>query len=303
MLPATASGCVVLAGVVSWADGEKCEGVPAVRVQKIFNRSARSASRPTLPAPKRALIATSCVLVVASAGAFAATLPALSRGTASADPGEKSAELQVEATGGEARDAAAAPDAQGDPEAQDATAPDGATGAAGEGVPASGGSSSGTAASATSEGPSSAGAPAGAAAGSSGSASSSSTNTSGPSGASGSGSGHGSGSDASAPSNGSTAADPFSATPSAADEQKFHAFLAGWYGRLGACEAEAAAGDSNTCWSGYAAVRDYVRSNASQWCGAQENLIGAFRCLAWYAESGDESDLAEYRSYKSAVSL
>ena len=101
----------------------------------------------------------------------------------------------------------------------------------------------------------------------------------------------------------STSADPFSATPSAADEQEFHAFLAGWYGRLGTCESEAAAGDASTCWSGYYAVRDYVRSNGSRWCGAQENLIGAYRCLAWYAESGDEANLAEYRSYKAAVSL
>ena len=101
----------------------------------------------------------------------------------------------------------------------------------------------------------------------------------------------------------STSADPFSAAPSAADEQEFHAFLAGWYARLGACESEAAAGDASTCWSGYYAVCDYVRSNGSRWCGAQENLIGAYRCLAWYAESGDEANLAEYRSYKAAVSL
>ena len=67
--------------------------------------------------------------------------------------------------------------------------------------------------------------------------------------------------------------------------------------------AAAAAGDASTCWSGYYAVRDYVRSNGSRWCGAQENLIGAYRCLAWYAESGDEANLAEYRSYKAAVSL
>ena len=97
--------------------------------------------------------------------------------------------------------------------------------------------------------------------------------------------------------------DPFSATPSVADEQEFHAFLAGWYTRLGSCESEAAAGDASTCWSGYYAVRDYVRSNGSCWCGAQENLIGAYRCLAWYAESGDEANLSEYRSYKAAVSL
>lgn len=67
--------------------------------------------------------------------------------------------------------------------------------------------------------------------------------------------------------------------------------------------AAAAAGDASTCWSGYYAVRDYVRSNGSRWCGAQENLIGAYRCLAWYAESGDEANLAEYRSYRAAVSL
>ena len=101
----------------------------------------------------------------------------------------------------------------------------------------------------------------------------------------------------------STSADPFSAAPSAVDEQEFHAFLAGWYARLGACESEAAAGDASTCWSGYYAVCDYVRSNGSRWCGAQENLIGAYRCLAWYAESGDEANLAEYRSCKAAVSL
>lgn len=271
--------------------------MPVARLPKFLNLSAAGRMRVALPTAKLALIAFSCTLALVGMGAFVATLPSLSQDGAIVDAVEKTVGVRggkdAPASDDDAGDAVDSADGQDDSEAQDAPADDAdATGAATSG----GASASGAVAA-------SAGQPAG-----SGSASGSSASSD-----SGSSAGSGSSSSAATPSAPSSDAsdtpssvpadDLFSAAPSAADEQAFHSFLAGWYARLGTCEAEAAAGSSSTCWAGYAAVRDYVRSNNSKWCSAQENLIGAFRCLAWYAESGDESNLAQYRSYKAAVSL
>ena len=271
------------------------------RLPKFLNLSAAGRVRVALPTAKLALVAFSCTLALVGMGVFAATLPSLTQDGAIVDAVAKTeglhGEKDVEAAGEEAEDASDATDDQEGAEAQDAAAADG--GEAGSAASAGGaGSASGAAAT-------SAGQP------SSGSASGTSSGANAGSGSSSSGASSAAATPSTPSSDGSSSSDnssvpaddPFSATPSATDEQAFHAFLAGWYGRLGTCEAEAAAGNSSTCWQGYAAVRDYVRSNSSKWCRAQENLIGAYRCLAWYAESGDESNLAQYRSYKAAVSL
>lgn len=271
------------------------------RVLKFMDLSAAGHARLALPPAKIALVAASCLFAVVCVGAFVVALPGMSfsadavvDGAAREQPGKDS--QGADASEQPAEDAGAQED-DATTEAGEMDAQDGAAASSADA------SDSGAAAAASSSGASAA----------DGSAASTGSSSSGSGGSSGSGSSAGSGSSdssagAAAPDSApsqddSTSADPFSATPSAADEQEFHAFLAGWYGRLGACESEAAAGDASTCWSGYYAVRDYVRSNGSRWCGAQENLIGAYRCLAWYAESGDEANLAECRSYKAAVSL
>ena len=276
-------------------------GMFVARVPKFLNLSAAGHARLALPPAKIALVAASCLFAVVGVGAFVVALPGMSF---SADEVVDGAAYEQPGKDSQAADASEQPaegaDVQEDAAATEAGETDAQDGAAASSADAS---DSGDAAAASSSGASAAG----------GSAASSGSSSSGSGGSSSSGSSAGSGSSGSsasavapdpAPSqDDSTSADPFSAAPSAADEQEFHAFLAGWYARLGACESEAAAGDASTCWSGYYAVRDYVRSNGSRWCGAQENLIGAYRCLAWYAESGDEANLAEYRSYKAAVSL
>lgn len=267
------------------------------RVPKFLNLSAAGHARLALPPAKIALVAASCLFAVVGVGAYVVALPGMSfsadavvDGAAHEDARAADASEQP-AEGTDVQEDAAATEA-GETDAQDGAA-----------VSSAGASDSGAAAAASSSGASAA----------DGSAASPGSSSSGSGGSSSSGSSAGSGSSGSSASaaapdpapaqEDSTYDDPFSAMPSAADEQEFHAFLAGWYGRLGTCESEAAAGDASTCWSGYYAVRDYVRSNGSRWCGAQENLIGAYRCLAWYAESGDEANLAEYRSYRAAVSL
>lgn len=270
------------------------------RVPKFLDLSAAGRARLALPPAKVALVAASCLFAVVGVGAFVVALPGMSfladtvvDGAAREQPGKDSQGADASeqpAEGADAREDATTTE-DGEADAQDggaassADAPD-----------------LGAAAPASSSGAPAAGDPV---------ASSGSSSSAG--GSSGSGSSAGSGSSSSSGSavapdpapaqDDSTSADPFSAAPTAAQEQEFHSFLASWYARLSACESEAAAGDASTCWQGYAAVRDYVRSNGSRWCGAQENLIGAYRCLAWYAESGDEANLAEYRSYKAAVSL
>ena len=271
------------------------------RVPKFLNRSAAGHARLALPPAKVALAAASCLFAVVGVGAFVVALPgmdfspdAIVDGAAQGETGKaaRAADASEQpAEGAGVQEDAAATEA-GETDAQDGAA-----------ASSAGASDSGAAAAASSSGAS----PAGDSVANPRSSSSSAGAL--PSSGSSAGSGSSGGSaGAAAPDpaptqDDSTSADPFSATPSAVDEQEFHAFLAGWYARLGACESEAAAGDASTCWQGYAAVRDYVRSNGSRWCGAQENLIGAYRCLAWYAESGDEANLAEYRSYKAAVSL
>lgn len=271
------------------------------RVPKFLDLSAAGRARLALPPAKVALVAASCLFAVVGVGAFVVALPGMDFSADAVVDGVAQEQSEKDAW---AAYASEQPAEDADAREDAATTEDGETDAR-DGAAASSADAldSGDAAAASSSGASAAG----------GSAASSGSSSSGSGGSSSSGSSAGSGSSggsASAAALGpapaqedSTSDDPFSATPSAADEQEFHAFLAGWYGRLGACESEAAAGDASTCWQGYAAVRDYVRSNGSRWCGAQENLIGAYRCLAWYAASGDEANLAEYRSYKAAVSL
>lgn len=271
------------------------------RVPKFLNLSAAGHARLALPLAKVALVAASCLFAVVGVGAFVVALPGMSF---SADAIADGAAQEQSEKDARAADASEQPTEGTDAQEDAATTEDGEADAQDGGAASSADAPDlGAAAAAPSSGASAAG----------DSVASTGSSSSGAGGSSGSGSSAGSGSSGSSagaatpdsvPSqNDSTPSDPFSAAPTAAQEQKFHAFLAGWYGRLGTCESEAAAGDASTCWSGYYAVRDYVRSNGSRWCGAQENLIGAYRCLAWYAESGDEANLAEYRSYKAAVSL
>ena len=276
-------------------------GMFVARVPKFLNLSAAGRARLTLPPAKIALVAASCLFAVVGGGAVVVALSGMSFSTDAVVDGAAREQPGKDSQGA---DASEQPAEDADAQEDDATTEDGETdsqdGAAASSADAS---DSGAAAAASSSGVSVAG----------DSVASTGSSSSGAGGSSGSGSSAGSGSSdssagAAAPDSvpsqdDSTSADPFSAAPFAADEQEFHAFLAGWYARLGTCESEAAAGDGDTCWSGYYAVRDYVRSNGSRWCSAQENLIGAHRCLAWYAESGDEANLAEYRSYKAAVSL
>lgn len=269
------------------------------RVPKFLDLSAAGRARLALPPAKVALVAASCLFAVVGVGAFVVALPGMSfsagavvddaaqeqseKDARAADASEQPAEgtdVQEDAAATEdgettARDGATASSADASDSGDAAAVPSSAASAAGDSVANPRSSSSGSGGSGASAG----------------------------SGSSGSVSGGAATPDSVPSQNDSTPSDPFSAAPTAAQEQEFHAFLAGWYGRLGTCESEAAAGDASTCWSGYYAVRDYVHSNGSRWCGAQENLIGAYRCLAWYAESGDEANLAEYRSYRAAVSL
>ena len=242
------------------------------RVPKFLNLSAAGHARLALPPAKIALVAASCLFAVAGVGAFVVALPGMSfsadavvDGAAHEDARAADASEQP-AEGADVQEDAAATEA-GEMDAQD--------GAAASSAGAS--SDSGAAAAASSSGASAAGgsaaSPGSSSSGSGGSGASAGSDSSG------SVSGGAAAPDSVPSQDDSTSADPFSATPSAADEQEFHAFLAGWYARLGACESEAAAGDASTCWSGYYAVRDYVRSNGSRWCGAQET--SSARIAAW----------------------
>lgn len=65
----------------------------------------------------------------------------------------------------------------------------------------------------------------------------------------------------------------------------------------------AAEGNYKPIWGGYIGVRDHVHSNYSKWCDSYGKLVGAYRCLASYAESGEESYYSEYLNYKAAVNL
>ena len=274
-------------------------GMFVARVPKFLNLSAAGHARLALPPAKIALVAASCLFAVVGVGAYVVALPGMSFSADAVVDGAAREQPRKDSQGADASEQPAeVADVQEDAAATEAGETDAQDGAA---VSSAGASDSGAAAAASSSGASAAGgsaaSPGSSSSGSGGSGASAGSDSSG------SVSGGAAAPDSVPSQDDSTSADPFSATPSAADEQEFHAFLAGWYARLGACESEAAAGDASTCWSGYYAVRDYVRSNGSCWCGAQENLIGAYRCLAWYAESGDEANLAEYRSYRAAVSL
>lgn len=274
-------------------------GMFVARVPKFLNLSAAGHARLALPPAKIALVAASCLFAVVGVGAYVVALPGMSFSADAVVDGAAREQPRKDSQGADASEQPAeGADVQEDAAATEAGETDAQDGAA---VSSAGASDSGAAAAASSSGASAAGgsaaSPGSSSSGSGGSGASAGSDSSG------SVSGGAAAPDSVPSQDDSTSADPFSATPSAADEQEFHAFLAGWYARLGACESEAAAGDASTCWSGYYAVRDYVRSNGSCWCGAQENLIGAYRCLAWYAESGDEANLAEYRSYRAAVSL
>ena len=101
----------------------------------------------------------------------------------------------------------------------------------------------------------------------------------------------------------------FTSIPSAEEETAFHAFLAekasaipGYVGQVNACTStfestcqsaslSARRANRDSCaaltqrlFSEYIAVRDYVRSNNSQYCDEQARLIGAYRCLMSYAD-------------------
>ncbi len=103
--------------------------------------------------------------------------------------------------------------------------------------------------------------------------------------------------------------DVFSSTPTSAEEEAFRQFLlnkassiSGYAGQASACassfESDSVGADLSTrqahrgtctalrqqLLSEYAAVRDYVRSNNSQYCDEQDRLIGAYRCLASYVD-------------------
>ena len=104
-----------------------------------------------------------------------------------------------------------------------------------------------------------------------------------------------------------TTEDIFSSTPSAAEEEAFRSFLSGKASSIPGYVSQASACASSfendsvgaslsvrqshrgTCvaltqqlFSEYVAVRDYVRSNNSQYCDEQERLIGSYRCLMSY---------------------
>lgn len=255
------------------------------RLPKFLNVSLLRRMRLELPAAKVVLIAFSATLTVVGVGAFVATLPTLTAGVAPVAPETEGGAV----TEGAITDQAAAPAATTDT----AATTDG--GAEASGVVGSGavgvslrpprGSSSVSSSSSSNSG--------------SGSAASSSSVPS-------SGSSSGSSSDSGSDSGGGSSENddnPFIATPTEADEQNFHSFLCGWYNKLGDYEAMAAEGNSDPIWGGYIDVQNYTHSNYSKWCGSWGKLVAAYRCLASWAESGEESYYTEYLNYKAAVNL
>lgn len=270
------------------------------RLPKFLNVSLLRRMRLELPAAKVVLIAFSATLAIVGVGAFVATLPTLTAGVALVAPESE----DVAVTEGAITDQAAAPAATADA----ATTGGGAeasgvasAGAVGVSSRPPRGNSSVSSSSASNSGSGSAGSsdstPSGGA-------------SSGSSSGSGSGSGSGSSSDSGSDSGGGSSENddnPFTATPTEADEQNFHSFLCGWYNKLGDYEAMAAEGNSDPIWGGYIGVRNYTHSNYSKWCGSWGELVAAYRCLASYAESdeesGKESYYLEYQSYKAAVNL
>lgn len=270
------------------------------RLPKFLNVSLLRRMRLELPAAKVVLIAFSATLAIVGVGAFVATLPTLTAGVAPAAPESESGAV----TEGAITDQAAAEAATADAAATTGGGAE-ASGVAGAGAVGVSsrpprGNSSVSSSSASNSGSGSAGSsdstPSGGA-------------SSGSSSGSGSGSGSGSSSDSGSDSGGGSSEndDPFNATPTEADEQNFHSFLCGWYNKLGDYEAMAAEGNSDPIWGGYIGVRNYTHSNYSKWCGSWGKLVAAYRCLASYAESdeesGKESYYLEYQSYKAAVNL
>ena len=267
------------------------------RLPKFLNVSLLRRMRLELPAAKVVLIAFSATLAIVGVGAFVATLPTLTAGVSPVAPESESGAV----TEGAITDQAAAEAATADAPATTGGGAE-ASGVAGAGAvgvssrPPRGNSSAGSS-SASNSGSGSAG-------------SSDSTPSGGASSGSSSGSGSGSSSDSGSDSGGGSSENddnPFTATPTEADEQNFHSFLCGWYNKLGDYEAMAAEGNSDPIWGGYIGVRNYTHSNYSKWCGSWGKLVAAYRCLASYAESdeesGKESYYSEYQSYKAAVNL
>lgn len=262
------------------------------RLPKFLNVSLLRRMRLELPAAKVVLIAFSATLTVVSVGAFVATLPTLTAGVAPVAPESESGAVTEGAITDQAAVEAATTDAATTDGGAEAS---GATGAGAVGVSSRPprGNSSASSSSASNSGSGSAG-----------------SSSSAPSGGASSGSSSGSSSDSGSDSGGGSSENddnPFTATPTEADEQNFHSFLCGWYNKLGDYEAMAAEGNSDPIWGGYIGVRNYTHSNYSKWCGSWGKLVAAYRCLASYAESdeesGKESYYSEYQSYKAAVNL
>lgn len=262
------------------------------RLPKFLNVFLLRRMRLELPAAKVVLIAFSATLTVVGVGAFVATLPTLTAGVAPVAPESESGAVTEGAITDQAAVEAATTDAATTDGGAEAS---GATGAGAVGVSSRPprGNSSASSSSASNSGSGSAG-----------------SSSSAPSGGASSGSSSGSSSDSGSDSGGGSSENddnPFTATPTEADEQNFHSFLCGWYNKLGDYEAMAAEGNSDPIWGGYIGVRNYTHSNYSKWCGSWGKLVAAYRCLASYAESdeesGKESYYSEYQSYKAAVNL
>lgn len=271
------------------------------RLPKFLNVSLLRRMRLELPAAKVVLIAFSATLAIVGVGAFVATLPTLTAGVSPVAPESE----DVAVTEGAITDQATAEAATADAAATTGGGAE-ASGVAGAGAVGVSsrpprGNSSASSSSASNSGSGSAGSSSSAPSGGASSGSSSDSS---------SGSSSGSSSDSSSSSgDGSSENDDdlFNATPTEADEQNFHSFLCGWYNKLGDYEAMAAEGNSDPIWGGYIGVRNYTHSNYSKWCGSWGKLVAAYRCLASYAESdeesGKESYYLEYQSYKAAVNL
>ena len=266
------------------------------RLPRFLNMSAARRVRLALPTARLAVIAFSFTLAAVGMGAFVATLPSAS---ATADSPVTTTEPSADArNAGQQSDQATQEESSQNAEAPtegDPAASEGDAAASGS-YSAPGGTLSRPVASVTAGSSSPATAPA-----ESGSASSDGTSTP-------SGSDYGSSSGASSGSNSADSGtvdqnDPFSATPTAAEEAEFHNFLVGWYNNLAAAETAAANRDPSPASAGFNAVSSRVRSNYSKWCSAQEGLVGAYRSLFDYASTGDSSYYSEYQHWKSQVSL
>lgn len=286
------------------------------RLPKFLNLSAAGRVRLALPAAKLALIAFSCTLAVVGMGAFVATLPALSADGSIVDAAERDASGgekrgggdKGEATEGESADEDAAEGAEGEGADQggsgDAAQATGSSAAVGGAATSGSGPASGASSPATSGSSSTASSSSAPSDSTSNSSSSSSTSSSSNSNSS---SSAGSGSNAATEEQPSSVPDddPFSKIPTAAEEAEFHSFLASWYAKFPQAEAESRNGDSTIAWDGYFATMNYVRSNYSQWCKSQENMIGAFRCLGeWNGDDANHRDsYNQYLTWKSGISL